>query len=200
MRSITYKNRHNNILINNNEKYGCYNEVLKLIEKTLENALSKHSRVLIVRFDLSFPKWMKETSSNKYISMFMQYLQRRLDTDEIDPKYIWVREQSKEKHQHYHVAMFVNGNRMRSPYRIHTYAKEIWGKVLNIDDGSGYVNECRRYRDGRRGTAHYYICKDKKDWRNTYESCFKRLSYLAKTNTKGYTPSRVRSIGASIKK
>lgn len=96
-----------------NEVMGVYCEILTKIIKQLYLTIKIHKRVLVLRFDLHLNYY---TQDNKLLSTFMNKIKQ-----DISRKYgiknigsIWVRELEMAKTQHYHLALFLDGNKIHS--------------------------------------------------------------------------------------
>ena len=160
---------------------GWMPKVMKALGERFCDVLEQHSQVLIVRFDLHVPQY---TEDNAQISEFMAKLNHWIKTrykGVNKVRYVWVREHEKAKQQHYHVALMLNGNKIRNPYYIHEKGKEIWSFL--------------------RGTS-YHISKHHHFHRDDHDSickAFYHISYLAKARGKGYKPHHTKNYGANRK-
>ena len=162
------------------EPNGWMPKLMKAISERFCEALRQHSQILIVRFDLHIPQY---TLDNAQISEFMSKLNywiRSYYQSVNEVRYVWVRELEKAKQQHYHVALMLNGNKIRNPYYIHEKGREIWTELR----GTSY-HFVRKYHHFHRDD-HYSICE-----------AFYHISYLAKARGKGYKPHRTKNYGAS---
>ena len=156
--------------INVTKHNGCYLEMLEASKSQLDNMLSYHSRVLVLRFDLHM---LEYTEDNKLLSAFIHRLRKRLKQKYGLGRvgYIWAREMEKVKRQHYHFALMVSGNAVKHPAKILKLVSEIWE---------------RRFYQPQPYTPKrcYYVINRKSN--STYDEAFYRLSYLAKARGKGY--------------
>jgi hypothetical protein len=82
--------------------------------------------------------------------------------------YAWVREQEKVKKQHYHVVLFLDGNKIQHPKKLNAIIKAMW-------EPHGHVPVIRN--------PFYYI---KKNDNATRVEAIWRISYSAKIRGKGY--------------
>ena len=158
---------------------GWMPNIMKVLAERLCDALTQHSKVLAVRFDLHVAQY---TEDNALVSQFMakqdRWIMRRYPGVK-EVRYVWVREQEKAKQQHYHVVLILNGNKIRNPYYIHEKGKEIWSSL--------------------RGTS-YHISKHHHFHRDDHDSAceaFYHISYLAKARGKGYKPHHTKNYGSS---
>ena len=110
--------------VNAGIKKGIYKEIIKRFVSQLDITFSIHKRLLVHRIDLHTNFF---TPDNKIISKFMnrlkQFLKRNYGLDKIG--YIWVREQERSKKQHYHLALLLDGNKIRHPKRLNARIKEM---------------------------------------------------------------------------
>ena len=189
-----YKGHH--ILTDKKKKQGCYTYILDKIQGILDLSTKKHNKVLLTRFDLRFPKGHSEDVSNKAISRFQSTFHKNLKRHGLDPSGMWCREQSREKHHHYHCFVAVDGNKIQFPHKILEQAEKNWGNTLGVD-ATGLVDHCTKSRKGEKQTNSYRLRRSDDDFDQVYDDCHKRLSYLAKVNTKGYAPKRAREFGCS---
>lgn len=163
-----------------NEKLGCYVPILEQTKRQFDAMLSRHARVLFVRIDLHMPHY---TETNILMSNFIRRLRRRI-TDRYKVKswaFLWVREHSKQKHQHYHLWFMLDAKAVRHPKRIIHLIEEMaerqaWPKPYT-------PKNCYKVIHRNDATA--------------YSEAFERASYLAKVNTKGYRPPSTNDYGAS---
>jgi hypothetical protein len=154
--------------INASDKYGVYKEIIIGFVSQLDIALSIHKRLLVHRIDLHTTYY---TPNNKIISRFMnrikQWLKRNYGLDNIG--YIWVREKERAKHQHYHLALLLNGDKIRHPKRLNETLKEKWLPY-------GHIPVIK--------SPYYFI--DKHNHKEMRGKVIYRVSYLAKVRGKGY--------------
>ena len=140
-------------------------------------SLQKHCRVFIVRLDIHLPQEMDQR-------VIMDFNHRFIEKEKnagYDPLYIIVREYSSEKHIHYHMGLFLDGNRTNNPYQHFQNARIVLG---NICGTYGCINECNDgHRNGimiERNTATY----------NDLFEVLIQFSYLAKIKTKEDVPGK----------
>ncbi len=157
------------LLINASSEHGCYVEILERIKQQIDAMLSYHSRILVIRVDLHTASYQPD---NQMMSAFIRKIRKRLSNKHGLKRmgFVWVREQEKAKSQHYHLALFIDANKVRHPHHIILGIEAIWQSWLNPKPFT--PKNC------------YYIIK-----RNDPESIiepFYRLSYLAKVRGKGY--------------
>jgi len=171
------------ININAGNKKGIYKEILERFVGQLDIAYSIHKRLLVHRIDLHTNYF---TANNKIISKFMnrlkQFLKRNYGLEKIG--YIWVREKERSNKQHYHLALLLDGNKIRHPKCLNALIKEMW-----LPHGHSPVTL----------SPYYFI--DKHNHAKMREDAIYRVSYLAKVRgkrrrdkqTKDYQTSRLKN-------
>ena len=164
-------------------KQGVYIEMLNKIIEQLDIALQIHRRILVHRVDLHVYYY---EGINKRISKFMnrlnQWMRRNYGIKDVG--YIWVREREKVKEQHYHLALYLDGNKIQHPRKLNAQIKEMWAP-------HGHMPTISR--------PYYYI--DKNNLKARRLDAIYRVSYLAKVRGKGcrdqqakdYATSRLKS-------
>ena len=172
------------IKVNAGATKGIYKEIIERFIGQFDIAFKVHKRLLVHRVDLHLNKF---SSNNKVISTFVnrlkQWLKRNYGLDKIG--YIWVREQDRSDKQHYHLALLLDGDKIRHPKRLNKQIKEMWLPL-------GHVPV----------TLNPYYTIDKHNHNKTRAEIIERVSYLAKVRgkrirdkqTKDYQTSRLRVI------
>ena len=167
------------LLIKSDNKYGIYAHMLEQIVGQLDTCIAIHKRVLVVRFDLHLREY---SDDNHCISTFInrqkQRIQRTYKTKDIG--HAWVREKEKSKVQHYHVALFIDGDVIQNPTKLLRQIKAKWYK-----NGHCFIPE----------NCFYYI--DKHNLKDERALAVERLSYLAKTRGKGYKSKQAKNYSVS---
>jgi len=146
---------------------GVYYEIIKRMIDQLDIAIKIHKRVLVYQFILSTNYY---TPDNKRISNLMKNLKQKIGRDYGIKQigYAWVREQERAKKQHYHVVLFLDGNKIQHPKKLNAIIKEMW-------EPHGHMPVIRN--------PFYYI---KKNDNATRLDVIWRISYSAKIRGKGY--------------
>lgn len=163
-----------------NKGQGCYREILLAIAGQMEAMLSYHSRVFVTRFDLHLSEYKGD---NRLLSRFMDKLKRHLlgvyGMKRIG--FIWAREQEKAKQHHYHVALLLDGNKIRTSGKLLDWIDEKWQQR---NQPKVYVPKNCFYMVKRASSP-------------SFDKAFYRLSYLAKKRGKGYRPNAVNDYSTS---
>ena len=160
------------------KKNGVYFEIVKRAIEQLDIALKIHTRVLVYRIDLH-PTYF--TGNNKLLSKFIkrtkQWIYRKYQIENIG--YVWAREQERSKKQHYHLAIFLDGNKIQHPGLLFTQIKEMWAPYGHMP-----VIE----------NPFYFIDKNNQEAR--LEAIY-RISYLGKIRGKGYRDEQAKDYQTS---
>ncbi|WP_181388790.1 inovirus-type Gp2 protein [Pseudoalteromonas sp. meg-B1] len=168
------------LLIVNAKKSGLYTSVLRKIIEQLDCSLELYKRVLLVRFDLHQEHYTKDNERmTKFKKRLFKRLKKKYETNSIG--YVWVREHEKPKTQHYHWAIWIDGDKIRHSKKLLPIIKSIW------EDMSGTSPTIKN--------PYYFIDNSEQRAEAIY-----RLSYLAKARgktarpdqTKDYSTSRIR--------
>jgi hypothetical protein len=167
--SVTLNGREFPINADASKQQGCYVEILATIDRNLMAMLSYHSRVLVIQFvvHLHDPEPLN-TGISKLMDVFKKRLKRKYKLTRIGGG--WARETGKSGIPHYHVALFLDGNLVRSHYGL----QDLVAKIL--DD--------RNYPQPRFTESHMVARTDFE----SLKKAFYHLSYIAKTRHKGSRP------------
>ena len=155
--------------VNGSEEYGCYREILATIKGQLTAMSSHHSRLLVVRVDLHLSSYSPD---NRELSRFLDKIRKHCRAKYKAKRlgYLWVREQEKAKQQHYHLALILDGNRIKHPSALLAWICVRW--------------EARNHP--RPFVPEHCFYNVKRANQASFKEVFKRLSYFAKTRGKGY--------------
>ncbi|WP_084158794.1 YagK/YfjJ domain-containing protein [Solidesulfovibrio alcoholivorans] len=170
--------------------------IFERIIALLNSYLSRHSKCLVVRFDLRFPVCYMQVISNELISQFMQKIIQKYKRQGLDPSYIWVREQDTSVNPHYHCALLLNGHKVRDFHHVFCNAQSLWGSTLGVD-AFGLVHNCisREYVHGFKNGIMIETYRE--DALLNYEAVIHQLSYLAKMRDKRDHGDPWRNLGMS---
>ena len=187
------------IMTDKERELTCDTKILNEIERQFDYAEETKSKVFFMRYDIRFPERFDHADNNvfrEFQSKFMKNLSRQ----GLKPQYIAVREQSREKHQHYHVALLLDGQKTQSIHNHILDAERLWDSTLGLparENGYGLIDDCTKSRSGEKQENGVMLRYDD-PWRgDKKDDCFRRASYLAKTNTKGNAPKRQREMFSS---
>ncbi|WP_434940255.1 YagK/YfjJ domain-containing protein [Shewanella sp. HL-SH8] len=163
-----------------NAKLGWLPKILYRCADQLAAMLTYSSCVMVIRFDLRMNGY---SENNKAMTTFWRRFGKKLKRKYAALKigHLWVREQSKAKQQHYHVIVIVDKNIIHYSGTVTDAVIEVWNGMTG---GQAHIpKNC------------YYVIKPN-NW-PLFEKVFKRVSYLAKVNTKGYRPAQTKDFGSS---
>ncbi len=179
--------------------YPYREEILTPLGNLLEYYVEHHSKALVIRFDLHFPQNFPLVSSNAYISETIAYIVKKYKRQGLDPMYFWAMEQHQSHHPHYHVVIFLDGQKVRSYSHVFTNAEAAWGRSLSTDV-SGCVHHCN-LADGkvdlRRNGLQIRRCDGPEVMQAQAQAVYNQVSYLAKEKTKAPSGDGLRNFGMS---
>lgn len=195
-------------------KYHLAEQYLARIKQVLDNSLNEHPRTLVIRADLHFPGRINCPDypghyGPEVITRFFESLKAQIRADEkrknkegrrahlTTLRYIWAKEICTAQQPHYHLALFLNkdayfglGDYREVRDNLAGRIYRAWARALHLHDDE-IVNLIHFPRD----TPYYHL--ERKDSK-MYQEVFRRISYLAKTETKHYG-SRSKNFGYSRK-
>ena len=161
-------------------------KALTVFNKALNYALGKHSKLLVVREDVSFPKKMPNEMVQELIMPYNRKLREKWKNDGYDPVYIAAREINSEGRVHYHEAWFLNGHKTWKTYERFKESEQVLQRVIGPEyNAKGLIDHCDNgHRNG------IMVKRDNPDPTDLYE-VQQQISYLAKIkqkdNVKGKT-------------
>jgi len=159
---------------------GIYHEIMQRILEQLHIGLEIHKRLLLVRFDLH-SKTFKD--DNKEIRAFRKrvvtWVERNYKTHSVGS--VWARERETTKHQHYHFALWIDGDKIQHSKKIIAYIRDKWDA---IDPSNHHTPDIKN--------PFYFI-----DSEGVLHDAVYRLSYLAKVRGKGYRPEQAKDYSTS---
>jgi len=160
-------------------RQGIYVEIMNRLIEQLLNTFKIHKRVLVYRFDLHINYYEDDNHRlSKFIKRLKTHLQRNYGMYKVG--YVWARELEKSKVQHYHLAFFLDGNKIQYPSKLRNTIKDMW--LMN-----GHVSIVKK--------PFNYI--DRKNLDTELAKAVYRISYLAKVRGKGYRSQQAKDYGAS---
>ena len=189
------------------DEYGLYPVIMERFKERFDWMTDRHCKVLFIRFDMRFPARYPTMGGNQEISRFWKNFGEQSAYRGIDLHYLWVREQSREKHQHYHCIALLDGNKVMNYFHFLLKVQETWGRVLGCD-ATGLIHFCDKDADGNRMENGIMLCRPplkhpareylQAQFKQDYDRCFYWASYLAKENQKASAPYRVNSFDSSV--
>jgi hypothetical protein len=161
-------------------KGGYFTDMAHKMIDQLDNVLSWHGRALVLRFDL---KQDYEIDNSTEVSKFRKALNKHLSSQYGISKtgYVWSREHETAKGQHYHFALFLDGNAIRHPGALCDKIIEIWTR-----------NKCGTHNVWMPKRRYYFVDDDEIRAKAIY-----RISYLTKGNSRTDRPPQAKDYGMS---
>ena len=171
---------------------GIHSKIVDLIKYYI----MKHSKIIIVRFDIRYPASYAEDGNNRDISACLAYVVKKYKRWGLDPCYIWVREQHLSKHPHFHCALLLDGQKVRAYVHVFRNVEEAWGRTLGCPV-SGCINHCTSG-----GSPDYNGKMLRRDaghevYMDRLHDVLRQLSYLAKNYTKELECDGQRNFGCT---
>ena len=156
-----------------------YLDILHTAIDELEACLAIWGRVFAMRFDLH---QKVQTGNSKMLTMFRKNFKRRLERkyQMATLGYVWVREREAAKQQHYHVVIYIDGNKVRHSSALSRITIETW-EAHSVGNTVYIPKRC------------FYHIRDEP----TKAEAIRRISYLAKTRGKGNRPNQSKDYGTS---
>ena len=147
-------------------------KILKAIDNVMDDYNDHHSKMFAMRLDVHLP----EGTDQRKIMVFNHRFIESQKNKGYDPAYVMVREIGEERgNVHYHMALFLNGQKIESTYYVFKDAERI---LINVAGPGGVIHQCNiGHRNG------IMVRRDDPDSRNLQEAQ-RQMSYMAKTNQK----------------
>ena len=198
--NTTESTYHNYPIMTDKERnLSCNTKILNEIERQFDYAEETKSKVFFMRLDVRFPEGYTH-ADNGVFREFQSKFMKNLSRQGLKPQYVAVREQSREKHQHYHVALLLDGQKTQSIHNHIQTAERLWDSTLGLparENGYGLIDDCTTNRTGEKQVNGVMLRPDDPEMEKKKDDCFRRASYLAKNSTKGNTPKGQRELFSS---
>ena len=188
------------VMVDPKRKLYCDEKILNRLEAQFDYAEESKSKIFFMRYDIRFPEGFNEHTDNKLVRNFQANFIKHLQRQGLKPQYLLVREQSQEKHQHYHGALWLDGQKTQNIHHHIKIAERLLDSAFDLppkENGYGLIDDCTKSRNGEKQINGVMLRHDDPDYETKKVDCFRRASYLAKINTKGNTPQRQREIFSS---
>lgn len=161
------------------KKSGCYTEILKSIAGQLLVCYETWKRVFVYRFDLHQSGYRGDSSElSRLIRNLRAWVKRNYKSN---MAFSWARELERSKAQHYHLVIFIDGDKIQHPAKLGEKVKGLW-----------IENTCGAHSMPTIERPFHYVDDPK-----GLEGAFYRISYLAKVRGKGYRPPQSKDYGSS---
>ena len=145
-------------------------KILNATSNVMNDYMKRRSKMWVQRIDVILPEGMDQ----KMISIFNQRFKECEKKQGFDPAYVMVREVSSQGRTHYHMALFLNGQKTMHVQQHFDNAQ----RILNNVAPGGHIDYCN---DGHRnGIMIKRNAPDPEDLTEVQ----RQVSYLAKTHQK----------------
>lgn len=175
------------------EENNYISAIVSEIQSRLSYALSRHSRVMLVRYDLAFPSDVAYTDNGMYLRSFLNKLRQNLRRKGLDPIDLWSREQNSGINPHFHCVVLLNGNKVQRLYAVLPLIERLWASTIG-SCRPGLVHYCLKNYDGSKSINGCRLTRHDKE---LYTQCQDWLNYMAKQYSKGNAPPNAREYGGS---
>ena len=153
-------------------------KILNAIDNVRDDYMSRHSKTFAMRGDIHLPEGSDQKLIMKVNHRFVESQRNKGRA----PAYVMVREVGKKGNIHYHMALFLDGQKVKSTYYVF---KDLERILSNVAGPGGVIHHCD---DGHKNGI--MIKRDDPDPHNL-EEVQRQMSYLAKieqkSNVKGKT-------------
>lgn len=173
---------------------GDYPVIPQIQEKAtqlFDDYQQRHSRVLSVREDIHYPEEFGPVSGNDDIVKTMAKVVQTFARKGLDPAYIWVREQEKSEHPHYHCLVLLNGQKTRSASMVYDVTERHWQNTIGTES-KGLVHHCNGTREHPHENGEVI---SRSQGRPEYVN--RQISYIAKPTEKSPRKDGLRDFGMS---
>lgn len=172
------------------------------IATALFDLLTKYSacypKMMVVRFDLRYPKGHPCSPKNVDISDFMQSITQKYCRQKLSLRYFWVREHGlRSQNHHYHCMILLDANKTCRYYQYLLAAEEIWGRVLEVENTKGLVHHCTKDYAGEKQENGIILRSDDPRFEDKIDSVIRIALYMSKEYSKGLYNDGVRDFGMS---
>ena len=149
--------------------------ILVALDNLLDDYISHHSKTFVMRLDIHLPKEMQQ---EKILHFNHRFIEKEKNAG-YDPKYAMAREVSRKGNTHYHMALFLNGNKTKSIYRHVKNAENVLRNVVGEEkQGEAWIERCdKTFKNG------ILIRRNDPD-RKARMEVERQISYLAKSEQK----------------
>lgn len=183
------------LVLNNGYEYRV--DILSCIQERLHHVLQSNRKVMVVRFDMRFPRDYPHNGRNDEISEMMRRLTDHYNYHGVKMSYIWAREQNTSDVPHYHVIVFVTGSYVRDGWSLVRKSIHYYNGIVG-----GNYGACIHHCHTREGNGEIIIRQPSSPAEEIQvaaqrDAVLEWASYLAKTRTKGNAPYRVREYQGS---
>lgn len=182
------------------DKYTYNEEILDNLAELHKYYTEKHSKALVIRFDLTYPEDYTPKSDderpNDNVSKSISQVIRTLDNKGLDPKYMWTREQRSSKHPHYHAVLYLDGQKVRNYNHIFKLVEKEWEKAIG-QSASGLVERCISTTNKDYNGKMIRRDAGEEKYKERIQEVFDQVTYIAKARDKTTEKDGQRNFGMS---
>ena len=170
--------------------YYCITEIMDSFDEVMKYML-KYNKLYIAHIILRFPQDLYYPDDNSLLKNFLFYFSLIYKRNHIRMKYLWVYEKTNiDMHQHYHILLFYDGNKVQHTNKLRQLAERIWTHTLGVPGYGGLVH-CDPSKHGIK------VRDDRDDYYAAINNAYMVASYLSKLYSKQFIPPGVRLYGSS---
>ncbi len=180
---------------------------LSSIYNLMDRAMAEHTRTTVLRFDLHLPNlytYLEEPTQehcSNVITRFIESFKAQVRADiarkeregkRVHPctvRYVWAKEMNRAAQPHYHVALILNkdayfgfGDYRELRNNLAGKLYRAWASALMYKNPEDVMSLIHIPSD----TPYYHLDRNSSDYPQQCNDVFRRLSYLAKYETKQY--------------
>ena len=140
-RSLTTEPDYHGYPINTgeNNNLACDTRILDTTERVLDSFLDKHSRVLVARFDFTFPQGYKPDGNEEFKEIMKQTITSEQRHSGSKPSYVAVKEKSQDGVPHYNGLIILDNHVKKSPLNVIKEMERIAVQVIG-EEAQKYVH------------------------------------------------------------
>lgn len=155
---------------------GFIKDILDMGIKMFWDCRLAHNKVYFFTVTLKYPVISNIVQNdNDVMVKFCQEMYRQLSYLGLDPAYFWVRERDTSIHNHYHLALWLNGSKVQHPQRAVEVICRLWERYVGLAGCVHYANAYEYAVMLRRGTEEHW---------DSFLRAFETFSYFAKLYSK----------------
>lgn len=152
--------------------------ILIALDNLLDDYIRHHSKTFVMRLDVHLPKEMQQDKIRDFNHRFIE----KEKNAGYDPKYAMAREVSRKGNTHYHMALFLNGNKTKSIYWHIKNAEAVLQNIVGEEKkDEAWIERCDKNKNKLKNGI--LIRRNDPD-RKKREDVERQISYLAKTEQK----------------
>lgn len=172
-------------------KYPVKENIADAMEELVEDYFSKHSKVLVVRFDITYPVAHGDVKDNGDIQKCMSNTMKGFKRKGYDPAYGWVMEKKASVHPHYHGLALLDGQKTRSADMVFDKVEKNWQSVIG-SDSKGLIDHCMENNGIRHENGLVINTRD-----GIPDYVHRQINYIAKPEDKANPKDGLRDFGRS---